>query len=100
MTEVAATFRPGYPRPIDMDKETPTPDPAADWWTTDDIAAYLGVKTASVRRYKVRGDLPPEDRKIGRTLVWKPATIIAWNEHDRPGQGWRAGREEDGKTRA
>lgn len=69
----------------------PAPDPDADWWTTDDIAAYLGVKAASVRRYKVRGDLPAEDRKIGRTLVWKPVTIIAWNENDRPGQGWRAG---------
>jgi hypothetical protein len=70
------------------------PDPGADWWTMDDIAAYLGVKVASVRRYRARprerGGLPPEDRMIGRTPVWRPATIIRWHEHERRGQGWRA----------
>ena len=30
-----------------------------------------------------------EPKGIGRTPVWKPATIIAWNETERRGQGTR-----------
>lgn len=83
---------PGYPRLTVTDKDTP-PDPAADWWTTDDVAAYIGVTAATVRRYRMRprdkGGLPPEDRMFGRTPVWKPATITAWNENERKGRGAR-----------
>jgi hypothetical protein len=75
------------------DKVDTPGDPAADWWTTDDVAAYLGVEPASVRRYRTRprdqGGLPPEDRMFGRTPAWKPSTVIAWNETERPGRGTR-----------
>lgn len=80
----------GYPCHLVTDEDRPLADPGAEWWTTEDIAAYLGVKPASVRRYRARdpehGGLPPEDRTFLRTLAWKPATIMAWK---RPGQGSR-----------
>jgi transposase len=69
----------------------------------DDIAAFLGVKVASVRRYRARprerGGLPPEDHMFGRTPVWKPPTIVHWHEHERRGQGWRASRTEQAGSR-
>lgn len=69
------------------------PDPAADWWTTEEVAAYLGIKVESIRRYRSRplanGGLPPEDRKFGQSPAWKPATIVRWHEGGRPGAGRR-----------
>lgn len=69
-----------------------SPDPAAEWWTLAEVAAYLGVKPVTVYRYRKRpleeGGLPPEDAMISRTPVYRPATVITWNE-DRAGQGAR-----------
>jgi hypothetical protein len=71
----------------------PAPDPSADWWTMDDVAAYLGLKVESVRRYRSRalanGGLPKEDRKFGQSPAWKPETIVRWHEGGRPGAGKR-----------
>lgn len=82
-----------YPRRLVTDKEN-LADPAADWWTIDDVAAYLGVKPESARRYRgrplERGGLPAEDRMFGRTPAWKPQTVITWNEGQRAGQGARS----------
>ena len=66
-----------------------TPDPEADYWTVDDVAAFLGVTPATIRTYRSRnrGELPPEDRKFGRSPVWKPATITSFS---RLGQGHRS----------
>lgn len=90
---VAQDARAGYPCPLVSDKDAQAADPAADWWTMDDIAAHLGVKPTSIRRYRARpldkGGLPREDRMIGRTPVWKPVTVITWNETERRGQGTR-----------
>jgi hypothetical protein len=81
----------GYPCLLVTDKDAPLADPAADWWTMDDVAAYLGIAPESARRYRSRpltgGGLPKEDRMFGRTPAWKPATIIDWK---RPGQGARS----------
>jgi hypothetical protein len=97
-----------YRRRIDTDgQSSPSPaDPAADWWTMDDIAAFLSsrgprsIQVASVRRYRgrsrERGGLPSEDHKFGRTPVWRPQTIIDWHEHERRGQGWRSSQSGDG----
>ncbi|MBE1557632.1 hypothetical protein [Nonomuraea africana] len=71
------------------------PDMDADYWTMADIADYLEVKLRTVHTYRQRrkdGDpngLPPEDKMIGRTPVWKPATITSW---PRPGRGAGGGR--------
>jgi hypothetical protein len=87
MARSAAT---GYPCRLVTDKESLPADPAADWWTMDDIAAYLGIAPKSARRYRSRppasGGLPKEDRMFGRTPAWRPATIAAWK---RPGRGAR-----------
>ena len=65
-------------------------DPAADWWTTSDVAAYLGVRIATVSTYRTRGQMPAPDMTVGRTHVWKPARIIEWHEkRPRPGVGGR-----------
>ncbi|MFB4273047.1 helix-turn-helix transcriptional regulator [Nonomuraea sp. GTA35] len=64
-------------------------DVDTDYWTMADIAEHLGIKLRSVHTYRTRGDLPPEDHMIGRTPVWRPATITSWK---RPGQGAGGGR--------
>lgn len=69
----------------------------------EDIAAYLSrrgrgreVKVASLWRYRSRprerGGLPEEDKMFGRTPAWRPGTIMRWDDHERRGRGWRAGR--------
>jgi len=69
---------------------TSQPDPAAEWWTTSDVAAYLGVRPSTVSAYRMRDQMPPPDQTIGRTRVWKPARIIEWHEsRPRPGVGGR-----------
>jgi predicted DNA-binding transcriptional regulator AlpA len=67
---------------------SPTPDAAAEWWTTSDVAAYLGVSVGTVSTYRARGQMPAPDNTVGRTHVWRPARIIDWNE-SRPGHGGR-----------
>ena len=66
----------------------PQPDPEADWWVPEDVAAYLGVTAKTVASYKAREQMPEPDRLFGRTPAWKPARIIEWHEH-RPGHGGR-----------
>lgn len=63
-------------------------DPDADYWTIEDVAAHWNVKPETVRSYRSRkkGELPDADRKVGRTPVWYPATIINFQ---RPGRGAR-----------
>jgi 8-oxo-dGTP pyrophosphatase MutT (NUDIX family) len=67
-----------------------TPDESAEWWSTTDVAAYLGVKVGTVSSYRLRGQMPPAELTVGRTQLWRPATIIAWHGHrPRPGVGGR-----------
>ena len=66
----------------------PAPDSDADWWSPQEVAAYLGVSAATVSSYKTRGQMPAPDRQFGRTPVWRPARIIEWHE-TRPGHGGR-----------
>jgi len=65
---------------------TAEPDPNAEWWTTADVAAYLGVGSSTVSAYRLRSQMPQPDMTVGRTRVWRPARIVAWNEK-RPGPG-------------
>jgi hypothetical protein len=64
------------------------PDPDTDWWTTTDVADYLGVSVGTVSSYRARGQMPAPDRTIGRTHVWSPRRIIEWHDN-RPGHGGR-----------
>lgn len=58
---------------------TTAPDSEAEWWTTSDVATYLGVGVATVSAYRSRGQMPAPDKTIGRTHVWAPARIIEWH---------------------
>ncbi len=74
----------------------PAPDPSAEWWTTSDVAAYLGLQVATVSSYRARGQMPQPDLTLGRTHVWRPSTIIAWHRgRPRPGVGGRPTLRED-----
>jgi hypothetical protein len=66
-----------------------TPDTTAEWWTTTDVASYLGVTVGTVSSYRGRGQMPAPDQTIGRTHVWRPARIIEWHQA-RPGRGGRS----------
>jgi hypothetical protein len=66
------------------------PDPDAEWWTTTDVAAYVGVRVATISSYRMRGQMPAPDMVLGRTQAWHPATIIEWHSgRPRPGVGGR-----------
>jgi 8-oxo-dGTP pyrophosphatase MutT (NUDIX family) len=53
-------------------------DPAAEWWTTSEVAAHLGVMIGTVSSYRQRGQMPSPDKTLGRTHLWKPQTILDW----------------------
>ncbi len=56
------------------------PDPKAEWWTTSDVAAHIGVNVATVSAYRARGQMPAPDMTVGRTHMWRPLRIIEWHE--------------------
>ncbi|ARI54608.1 hypothetical protein A6E92_22360 [Streptomyces sp. S8] len=60
----------------------------ADYWTVEDIADHWGVAVQTVRSYRSRkrGELPEADKMFGRSPVWRPSTILAFQ---RPGRGAR-----------
>ncbi len=64
-----------------------------DFMTSQDIAETLGVKLTTVHQYRTRGELPDPDAHVGRSPVWRKATIEEWLE-ERPGHGWRKGNTE------
>jgi 8-oxo-dGTP pyrophosphatase MutT (NUDIX family) len=63
-------------------------DRSATWWTTSDVAEYLGLRVGTVSSYRRRSQMPAPDQTLGRTRLWHPQTIIEWQQN-RP----RAGRE-------
>lgn len=56
-----------------------SPDPAAEWWTTSDVATYIGVGVATVSAYRSRGSMPEPDMTVGRTHMWRPVRIVEWH---------------------
>jgi len=61
-------------------------DLPSDWWSTADVASYLGVSESTIRSYVAREQMPKPDRRIGSVGVWRPATIRKWDEQ-RPRRG-------------
>lgn len=55
------------------------------WWTTSDVAEYLGLQVGTVSAYRQRGQMPPPDRKFGRTYLWHRQTILDWQRQPRAG---------------
>jgi uncharacterized protein involved in tolerance to divalent cations len=75
----------------DTVSQTAPPDPLAEWWTTSDVARYIGVQIGTISAYRIRGQMPEPDETVGRTHLWKPTRIIAWHEaRPRPGVGGRS----------
>lgn len=58
--------------------------------SVEDVARLLQVAPSTVRSYLSRGEMPAADRLIGRSPVWSPSTIEAW-QAGRRGRGWRHG---------
>ncbi|MGA8211874.1 MAG: helix-turn-helix domain-containing protein [Nocardioidaceae bacterium] len=50
-----------------------------DWWTTEDVAAFLNVSASTVRAYVARQQMPSADRRMGKLNLWRPATIRDWH---------------------
>lgn len=63
-----------------------------DWdyqWDTEDVAAYLKIKTNSLRRQRLRpGFMPEPDGYISRSPWWWASVIKEWDK-DRPARGWQ-----------
>src|SRR5436305_11602357 len=55
-------------------------DTNAEWWTTTEVADFLGVRVGTVSSYRQRGQMPPPDRTLGRTHLWRPSTIVQWQQ--------------------
>ena len=60
------------------DDRVASPDMTAEWWTTSEVAAYLGLRIGTVSSYRQREQMPPPDKTLGRTHLWRPATITNW----------------------
>lgn len=57
-----------------------TPEPAAprdpdDLLTAEEVAAAHGVTVNAIYTARSRGTMPPPDRRFGRALVWRWATV-------------------------
>lgn len=50
-----------------------------DWWTTEDVAKHLKVSASTIRAYAARGQMPSPSKHVGRTALWRPEAIGAWN---------------------
>jgi len=56
----------------------PAPDDGREWWTTSQVAAYLGLRIGTVSSYRHRGQMPPPTVIAGRTPLWWADTIRQW----------------------
>lgn len=51
---------------------------AAEQWTTQDVADYLGVKPGTIRAYMAREQMPAPDGHLGRAPWWWSTTVQRW----------------------
>lgn len=49
-------------------------------YTTEDVAAALGIAPSTVRAYGTRGQMPAPTGRLGRTPYWNPEDIEPWIE--------------------
>jgi Helix-turn-helix domain len=57
-----------------------------DWWTTSEVARFLGIAESTVRAYAARHKMPEPDAYVGATKLWRQQTIIEWAAN-RPRKG-------------
>jgi len=60
---------PGTDREVPLDRDGTSPDAGSEWWTTSDVAAYLGVRVATVTNYRKRGQMPAPDGRLAHPHV-------------------------------
>ena len=76
------------PSPVMAETSSELPE---DWWTTDDVLAFLRSVGAPISRatwaaYVSRGQAPAADRMFGRSPAWRPAAVREWHA-SRPRRG-------------
>lgn len=47
-------------------------------WGISDVAALLGIDRRTVERLRSAGRFPQPDIKVGKRVLWRPATIREW----------------------
>jgi hypothetical protein len=47
--------------------------------TIDGVAKMVHLRPDTIRHYNSMGKMPPPDFQVGRTPVWRPSTILAWD---------------------
>jgi predicted DNA-binding protein with PD1-like motif len=52
---------------------------AEEWWTTEEVAAHIGVQPGTVSSYVARQQMPQPERHRGRIRFWRAETIIGWH---------------------
>jgi len=73
------------------------PSTQETYWNTTQVADYLRVNMGTVSSYRGRNQMPEPDVTVaGHIHLWRPATIVAWQENRRPSTvaRWRRGRGE------
>lgn len=50
------------------------------WWSSEQVAAYLGTTAKQVRNMRQRGQLPPAARLPGVGLRWSEGEVRRWAE--------------------
>jgi len=69
-----------------------------EWWTTTDVASFLGLRVGTVSSYRQRGQMPAPDKTLGRTHLWRPETIRTWHQQrPRVGSGTGESHESSGE---
>jgi len=76
--------------------------PAEVEWTREQVLAYLAeagmpVAADTWSGYVSRGQAPAPARRVGRTPLWDPAEVRAW-QAARRGRGWRASTADQEET--
>jgi excisionase family DNA binding protein len=49
-----------------------------DYWTTREVAKFLGIGESTVRAYVTRHKMPEPDAYVGATKLWRQQTIKEW----------------------
>jgi hypothetical protein len=81
----------GFGRVLSPLMSETTAELPSDWWTTDDVLAFLRSAGAPVSRatwaaYVSRGQAPAPDRMFGRSPAWRPTVVREW-QASRPRRG-------------
>jgi hypothetical protein len=58
--------------------------------TLKEAAEFFGIKYVTLVSYKARGWLPPPDRVVARSPLWRRSTLTEW-QRARPGMGVNGG---------